>query len=201
MAAASAMNWMNWLLTVALGLAAVGLVASFAVPGPALVGSQGSQGDLGPQGPQGPQGDTGVQGVQGTIVAWNVNSGLQALTPTCSNYVGAAGTITIPGPGVVIVTANAEVQIELLDREDEVGVFLDTRNGTTEGCVLDGYQGLVRLLNAFGNPGAPDPHLVTTGVFVQEPFLIDVEGTYTIYLNVILHLEARHQTTPSSSRP
>ncbi len=170
---------MNWLSIAALGLAAIALVASFAVPGPALVGSQGPQGDIGPQGP-------------GTIMAWDDNSGFQALTPACTNYVGAAVTITIPGPGAVIVATNAQIQIELLDREDIVGVFIDTKSGTAEGCVVDAHQGLFKVLHAATAPGSPEPLLWTTGVFVQKPFLIDVEGTYTFYLNVLIDFEGQN---------
>ena len=172
------MGWINWLSIAAIGIAAVALVASFAVPGPTLVGSQG---------PQGPRGDPGA----GTVMAWDDNSGFQALTPTCSNYIGATVTISVSGPGMVVVTANAQVQVELIDREDEVGVFLDTRNGTTEGCVVDAYQGLVRMRNAGVNPGAPDPYLFTTGVFVQRPFVIDSAGTHTFYLNVLMHIDGQ----------
>ena len=169
---------MNWLSIVALGIAVVALVASFGVPGPTLVGSQGPQGDPGPQGP-------------GTIMAWDDNSGLQALTPTCTNYVGAAVIISVPGPGTVIVTANAQVQIELFDREDIVGVFIDTKSGTAEGCVVDAYQGLVKMLHAATSPGSPGPFLFTTGVFVQKPFIITEAGTNTFYLNVLIDFEGQ----------
>ena len=185
MAAASTMGWMNWLSIAALGIAVVALVASFGIAGPALVAPQG------PEGPQGPQGDPGPQGA-GTVMAWDDNSGLQALTPTCTNYAGAAVAISVPGPGTVVVIANAQLQVELLDREDIVGVFIDTKNGTAEGCVVDAYQGLLKILHAATAPGSPEPLLWTTGVFVQKPFVITQAGTFTFYLNVLIDFEGQN---------
>jgi collagen triple helix repeat protein/IPT/TIG domain-containing protein len=82
-------------------------------PGPqGATGAQGATGPQGVPGPTGPQGTVGPQGPAGSGViansATSQNTFFTALN-TCVNYNGGSVTIAAPGPGTVLVTANAQV--------------------------------------------------------------------------------------------
>lgn len=84
-------------------------------------------------------------------------------------------TITVPGPGTVVVSANAEFQIQHASgTTDLVFLYLGT---STSSCVADAFS------ERHSIPGNLPTDTYNFGMFVQKPFAIAAAGTYTVYLN------------------
>ncbi len=190
MAAASTMGWINWLSIAALGIGIAALVVSLGVPGP--VGTSGAPGAMGLPGPTGATGATGATGDigatgatgatgsqgppgAGTLMAFDTNTGFQALTMDCGTYAGAAVTITVPGPGWVVVTAAIQIQIDHISgTEDLASFFLGT---STTSCIFDDFDGW------YGIDSIDPSTFIAVSLPVHKPFAIVVAGTYVFYLN------------------
>ena len=148
-------------------------------------GTDGAQGPAGPAGPQGPPGADGPQGPAGppgpgTLMGSSVVSTTQAITGTCSQYSGAQVTLTVPGPGTVVVTANPIIVLtHNAGTRNAVRVFLDT---TSAVCTSDGYYAWTEVRG-----GLPGPEDYVAQLTPQEPFAIAAAGTYTFYLNGVLY--------------
>ena len=184
MAAASSMGWLNWISIAALGTGIVALAVSLGVPGPVgptgpmgLDGPVGSMGPMGPVGATGPIGAIGPQGPPGpgTLMDFDENSGNQALTTSCQNYVGSALFFTVFGPGTIVVTASAGFLIEnTAGTADNLQIFIDP---SISGCAIDPYYATYYVDTSSGS------QFVLDVLFLQEPFVITAAGTYTFYLN------------------
>jgi len=185
------------LATAALGLACVGIalavVGMVAFPGPTGVagpkgdtgqqgltgpsGAQGPQGNTGPQGPQGTQGPQGPQGPpgNGTIMASSSLFNTMTFT-TCGNYTGSEVSITVPGPGTVVVTAYVMIRIS-----HTTGAATDVAqvviNATADNCPNNPYTSFQNVLS-----GEPSGSFIRN-TFVQLPSYVAAAGTYTFYLN------------------
>ena len=80
-------------------------------------GPQGPAGPQGPQGIQGIQGDPGPQGLQGppgpgSLMAFDTSGATTPIGSTCTAYVGAIVTITVPSDGYVVVSAQVQLRID-----------------------------------------------------------------------------------------
>lgn len=64
-------------------------------------GAQGPQGDPGPQGPPGP----------GSLISVDVASTTTTIGSSCTAYVDAMVTITVPSDGIVVVSAQVQLRI------------------------------------------------------------------------------------------
>jgi len=152
---------------------------------PGQNGTDGAQGPAGPVGPQGPPGADGPQGPAGpagpgTLMGSSVVSTTQAITGTCSQYSGAEVTLTVPGPGTVVVTANPIIVLpHNAGTRNAVRVFLDT---TSAVCTSDGYYAWTEVRG-----GLPGPEDYVAQLTPQKPFAIASAGTYAFYLNGILY--------------
>lgn len=179
-----------WLSALAAVLAVAALGVNFVIPGPA--GAPGAAGPAGPAGPtgatgatgaMGPAGATGATGPQGpagpgTLMTSTTNA---ALVPfdlamfSCTNYAGSAITITVPGPGTVVVTSEVRLSIEhTAGTEDLPRVFLGT---STMDCTVDDW----RSFDTIASNDATASYFIT--LFVHEPFAISAAGTFTFYVN------------------
>ena len=129
-------------------------------------------GAQGPAGPQGPQGN-------GTIMASDTNQGGFLIGSSCTHYTGSAVTITVAGPGTIVVTATVTIQIEhTVSVRDSVELFLGTSNSD---CNPDPFYAAWRV----------DTNIPTSTHWfptpLQETFTISTAGTYTFYLNGIMN--------------
>jgi hypothetical protein len=107
-------------------IAVVALIVSFAIPGPVgPAGAKGDKGEIGDQGVQGnqglpgnhgnigPQGPIGPQGLpgNGTLMAYVTSGTPTTITSSCVQYTGMAVTLTVPGPGAIVVLSTVMERI------------------------------------------------------------------------------------------
>jgi hypothetical protein len=143
-------------------------------PGPA--GPAGTQGTQGSKGDPGAKGDKGDAGPGTRMVSSEVLGGYTTVIgTTCTNYVGGAVTIDVPGPGRVLVDATTNVVLDhTLGASQRVQVSI----GSTSTDCSD-WRGA----GIHGVPAA----LPTAHYRVQLPskrvFNVPSAGTYTYYLN------------------
>jgi len=97
------------------------------------------------------------------------------LTATCAEVNGAAVTLTVPGPGTVVVTATVWVRLEHTAGSPEQAVFL--LSPTSADCTDDRWHTYYTLAN-----DEPTGYYINS-VFVMEPLPVGAAGTYTLYLN------------------
>jgi len=167
----------------ALALAVVALVVSFVIPGPTgpagPQGGPGPQGDPGPSGPAGPagsQGPTGPTGPPGpgSLAASASSVNADPLSATCTHMTGAEVMLTVPGPGMVVVTSAARVQLVNAAVDDIVILFIGE---TSTECISDGWRSSLRM-----SGGLPDGVYIES-MPVMKSFPIASSGTYAYYLN------------------
>lgn len=182
------------LAAAALALACVGIaiavVGMVAFPGPTGAtgpkGDTGQQGQTGPTGTQGQQGNNGAQGPQGIQgpqgppgpgTLMNSSSRFTTMTfTTCGNYTGSELSITVPGPGTIVVTGYVMFRII-----HTTGSGVDTAqaviNNTANNCPNNAWT-------SFENVLAAEPSgSIIKNTFVQLPSYVPAAGTYTFYLN------------------
>jgi hypothetical protein len=159
-------------------------------PGP--TGPQGAQGAAGPAGPTGPQGAqgaagpagatgaTGPAGPAGSGVIASSSSGANtyfAALSTCVNYTNGSVTIAAPGPGTVLVTANAQmVYYHTAGTFDEFQLAIGS-TPTDCGSFLDD----VTVATPTGVPSFGGAAYGTWTV--MRAFTVAGAGNYTYYLN------------------
>ncbi len=149
----------------------IALIEIFIIPGPT-----GPEGDIGPQGSEGPQGEQGPQG-KSTIMAYSTSSSIVyvAALPNCSHQPRAEVTITVPSPGIIVVTATVKVRINhTMGTDDVIRVFIGEEE--TE-CSDDEWRSLYHISETQGTD------IYWGSLFVQKPFIINNAGTYTFYIN------------------
>ncbi len=187
MAAASVMNWVNWISIAALGTGIVALAVSLGIPGPAgpmglngATGLTGPTGATGPQGPQGPQGDPGLQGPlgPGSLMAYNTTSQEVPIGPTCTAFLQV--TITVPSAGDIIVSAQETVRLEhLAGTLDtfEASVFV-----SPDDCLVPtfGWRAVAMV-----ETDAPSGSYLQT-ISHRTIFRLGGAGTYTFYVSGVM---------------
>jgi len=170
-------------------IAILALVLSLAVPGPSGVqggvgpagprgdtGLTGPTGPAGPSGPQGPIGPTGPSG-PGSIVATTtlrVTPGSIQILTTCTNFAGAEVTITVPGPGTIVVYSTFEFSLShVTGTTDLLWVSIST---DPADCTLVDHTTSLRF-----NAAEPTQTYFWTG-FVMSPVAVGA-GMFTFYVN------------------
>jgi len=175
------------LACVGIALAVVGMVA---FPGP--TGAAGPKGDTGQQGPLGPtglqglqgnngatgsQGPQGPQGPPGPGTLMNSSSRFTTMTfTTCGNYTGSELSITVPGPGTIVVSAYVMFRI-VHTTGSPTDVAQAVINVTANNCPNNAYTSFENVLAA-----EPSGSFIKN-TFVQLPTHVTASGTYTFYLN------------------
>jgi len=125
------------------------------------------------RGAQGPQGFPGTPG-GGTILASRGALSGWPLSQPCAYYQGAEVTMTVPGPGTVVVTAMVTIRIDHTSgNTDGIDLYLDV---IADWCAGDGWGG-----GAFVDPSEPTAFYYEH-VPLLEPFTVTA-GTYTFYIN------------------
>jgi hypothetical protein len=159
----------------------IAMVMAFVLPGPQ--GATGAQGDAGPAGAagtnglDGTDGATGAQGPpgNGTIMAYSSSILVNNLQTTCTHHTNGNVTITVPGPGTIVVTSTVKISLDHTAGTDDVPrVFIGT-NATD--CTIDAWRAFLTI----SETQATDTYWVN--IFVQKPFTIPAAGTYTYYVN------------------
>ncbi len=159
----------SWIISiVALGIGIVALLLSLGIPFAAPGGAPGPQGQEGPQGPEG----------NGTLMVRSSTSAGQRITAVCNSYLGAEVTLTVPGPGTIVVTAQLQLFIEHGQGTDQV-VRIGLSGVSGEGCSED-----APVFGGFFFISAPQPSdTYVFNPFLQRPFVIVNAGTYTYYVD------------------
>jgi hypothetical protein len=103
---------------------------------PGSTGAQGLQGSTGPQGTPGPQGSTGPQGSQG----------LQGFTGTIAGINGVPCTV-LGHPGVLVETANANLQVTLTCNPTDINLQTDPNNCGSIGHAVTVANGTAACVN------------------------------------------------------
>ena len=160
------------LAAVAVVLAAIALVVSFAIPGPVgPAGTNGTDGATGPQGPQGPAGPTGA----GTLMATNSTSAEVNIPSVCGPYTGAQVTITVPRAGRIVINANVMLDLNHVAGTRDIAFVVIQNN--TSSCPDDPFLGIMVVAD-----NAP----TTTywqSVPVMKNYTVTSAGSYTFYVN------------------
>lgn len=134
-------------------------------------GPQGPQGDSGPQGPEGPQGPPGP----GTTMANASFGGYQNIGVVCMHYNGGEVMITVDGPGIVVVSATVQFDIDhAVGNQDVVLAFIGESDAD---CAWDEHMHMQGL-----DAAEPTQNFIYTP-YLHKPFAIAGAGTYTYYLN------------------
>lgn len=161
---------------IALVLALVALALNFVIPGPqgpagadGQDGQDGQDGLTGAAGPQGPQGPAGP----GTLLFSANATGSTVIGPFCTNYANI--TVTVPGPGVLVVTASTLWSIDhTVGTADVVRALLGESD---TDCRSDQW----RVFEQVAADEATGTHYLTMVLF--EPFSVPAAGSYTYYVN------------------
>lgn len=167
---------------VALILATGALVTALVVSGPAgpagINGANGANGTNGTTGPQGPRGPAGVPG-NGTLTSIGIGSPpLATIGSSCTNS-GVSVTITVPGPGELIVQGTTQLRINhTAGTEDR---WLVAIGSTTTECPTMPWSWVDSV-------GTNDPTQAQywKSAYVQAPWGVTEAGTYTWYLNAYM---------------
>jgi hypothetical protein len=123
---------------------------------------------------KGPQGDPGPPG-PGTLMTWDTSGATTTIETTCTNYAGAAVTITVPSDGLIVVSGQAWLLIDhTVGTEDRWYVGI----GDAPTDCSETYGAWVGSISV---NSATDSSLDRTGP-VTRVFMV-APGTYTYYLN------------------
>jgi len=171
------------LSTVAIVLSVLALVAALLVPGPTgPTGPQGGTGAIGPQGPIGPTGPPGAQGPAGpSAITDSVNdfASIQ-IGSVCTHYTGSDVTVTVPGPGTIVIWATVSVGLNhTIGTIDSAWILLSDR---ASDCVRGPSTG-------YGYVWGADPsgmHYET--VPLLRSFSVSGSGSTTYGVNGIMSL-------------
>jgi len=99
------------------------------------------------------------------------------VTSTCTRIVGSEVSITVPGPGTIVVYAKVWVQLEHMSGGTDQIIL--TVNATTI-CTRDLWAG--DAFASFSLP--PDNYYDTVPIF--RPFAVGAAGTYTYGVNGVM---------------
>jgi len=103
------------------------------------------------------------------------SGGLQRILDTCTHFNGGEVTITVDGPGMVVVSATLTFEIEhTVGNQD----FLEAYIGQSDSdCTRDDH-----MLSQGVDAAEPTQTFIST-VYLHKPFAVAGAGTYTYYLN------------------
>ncbi len=158
---------------VAVVLAAVALVVSFAVPGPTgPAGTNGTNGTNGATGPQGPQGNQGPAG-PGSLMVANTTTASTTILSTCTNYM--AINITVPAAGKILVFGS--VMLDISHTAGTRNVAYVTLQNTTTACPDNVYLGIFTVASA------EPTDTYWPSIPLYHNYTVKAAGKYTFYLN------------------
>lgn len=143
------------------------------INGDASVDVNDCTGLMGPMGPQGPAGP-------GTLMEFSYTVIDTPLTDTCTAMTNVVVSITVPGPGFMLVTAFADLGIfHSLGTSDFWRLVISDTPGDCSGTVwrTDG-----KIASTWGDDATPAPE------FVWRVYTISSAGMYTYYLNAYMLL-------------
>ncbi len=144
----------------AIAFAIFALLLSVVIPGP-----------MGPTGPSGPQGPASA----GTIAAYDEEEVGWTINATCTHFANSQVSITVPGPGTIIVSATIQVTLShAAGIEDLVWLFIDT---APADCPLG-----IRLIIADVEGAEGDGNYAVTIPGIR-PLDVTAPGTYSFYVN------------------
>ncbi len=169
-------------------LAAVALVVSFAIPGPAgPAGANGTDGTNGTNGTNGATGATGATGAQGprgvpgngTIMAYNQSAATFIVIGSACTNSGTSVNITVPGPGTIVVQGSTRLHIDHTTGTEDRWLVAVGPDATT--CPLGAWSWLDSI-------GTNDPTQASywKSAYAQNAFTVTTAGTYTYYLNAYM---------------
>jgi hypothetical protein len=102
-------------------------------------------------------------------------SGSQAIGAICTHYVGGEVTITVDGPGMVVVWASLHFEIDHdVGDQDYLLAYIGESDAD---CTLDDHMRIEGLHAATPSQG------FVSAVNLHEPFAVAGAGTYTYYMN------------------
>ena len=148
-------------------------------------GPRGPEGPMGLQGPPGLQGPQGQQGPPGpgSLMAYDELDSQVAIGSICTHYVGAEVTISVPGPGTIVVSAVVQVQVDHTSSSADDIVFLVVSAMTTD-CALAPSTAVVNVI-----AGEPIGAYAKT-VPIMRGFAVNAAGTYTYNVNGVMWMGA-----------
>ncbi|OGS51475.1 MAG: hypothetical protein A3K65_04215 [Euryarchaeota archaeon RBG_16_68_12] len=177
---------------VAVVLAALALVLSLVIPGP--IGPTGPTGATGPVGPVGSTGATGAAGAtgatgltgangpagpqgppgNGTLMVSNGSATLTSIQ-TCTDYMSI--TITVPGPGTIVVTEVIHIWVDhTTGTADGWWFYVETTGGD---CADTPPYNWIDYLGSGDTSG----NYNKMGTLIR-PFTVSAAGTYTYHANL-----------------
>jgi hypothetical protein len=176
--------------TAAIGLAALAIVLSIALPIALLHAAQGATGAIGPQGaagpigpvgspgPMGPTGATGASGPAGAGILLSSNhvvSGTSvAATTSCAAWTGANVTIRVTGPGIVVIDVSSQILIDHQNGTEDSGlIFVTNATNVMSGCTNTDWYG------EFSEPSDVATGLLDSTVTFMNVTEVPSAGTYT----------------------
>jgi len=122
----------------------------------------------------------------GTIMSTSARFSGMTFTATCAAYTGSEVTITVPGPGTVVVTSYVMIRIGHTAAASE-DISMAVINAAPDTCPNNSYT-------SFENVVANSPTgSYIKNTFIQIPFTVAGAGSYTYYLN------ARHFFGPGGT--
>ncbi len=175
----------------ALALAIVAMAMNAAIPGPAgaagppgAPGAKGDKGDTGANGTAGPGGPAGPRGPPGPG-ALMVNGSVYATVPIgagCTRYAGSEVTLTVPGPGTIVVSAVLVVLLEHAagTRDDNWDMLSDS----TTDCSYSATAALAVVTDS------EPTDIYWESVPLLRTFAVPAAGTYTYGINGVMHFGA-----------
>jgi hypothetical protein len=159
-------------------IAVVALIMPFIVPGPVgPEGPQGIPGDDGEDGEKGDEGDPGPQGPAGpgSLIEVDITSTNVPLTDTCAQLTGAEVTINVPGAGIIMITAQVDLDIvHVMGTADYWRLVLSNNPGD---CLAPEWRNDGSIASTW------DSEAVAVHASLTRTYSVPGPGTAIIYLN------------------
>jgi len=114
-----------------------------------------------------------------TLMAQARRGGPVTIGATCTHYPSAEVSISVPGPGTIVVSATVGVGINhTVGVSDEARIFVAS---SPTDCTLDNYTAFVSVPQSLPT----DPFHYET-VPILRPFAVRASGAYAFYVNGII---------------
>lgn len=123
------------------------------------------------QGPQGPEGPPGP----GSLMAFSLIYTDTTLTDTCAAFTDAEVSITVPGPGRVLVTA--QVRLDIYHTQGTADFWRLFLSNTPANCNNNAWALASEIPSTWGDD------VSATQNSLQKVFNTPTAGTYTYYIN------------------
>jgi hypothetical protein len=111
-------------------------------------------------------------------MAWDGNDAIVLINPQCTHYSGAEVTITVPGPGTIIVNAVVMIDGNHIQGWRDNG-WINVANSTTD-CTDNPYISLIVV------PSSAPTDQYWESVPVLRPVNVSAAGTHTFYVNGVM---------------